>query len=81
MAALYTINRSTLPAVPDLARLNASEIAAVIKEDPAHLVYQVDEDSAEEDGQVLELLSVGADCPQVLREAVGFDGVNAPGWN
>jgi len=70
-AALYAINRSLLAVVPDLARLNVSEIAEVIKEDPAHLVYQVDEDAAGEDGRVLEVLSIGVECPQALREAVG----------
>lgn len=73
MVGLYVISKSKLASIPDLTQLSTGEIAATIKKDPAHLLYQVDEDSAAGDGQVIELLSAGADCPNLLREAVGVE--------
>ncbi|MRR59446.1 MAG: hypothetical protein EG824_14750 [Deltaproteobacteria bacterium] len=74
IAALYLVDKSVCSTIPNLSRLNASEIVALIMEFPTHLVFKVDEDSAGEDGQVLEYLSIGEDCPQVLKEAVAFEG-------
>lgn len=73
MVALYVIDKSMLASVSDLARQNSAEIKKTIEKDPRHLIYKVDGDSAESDGKVIELLSIGVDCPNVLSEAVGID--------
>lgn len=70
MVGLYSTNISTLASVSSLAQLNTSDILAAIKENRSHLVYQVDEDAAAGDGLVTELISVGPDCPKVLKDSV-----------
>jgi hypothetical protein len=71
IAGLYVISNSMLESA-ELAQLGNSEIATAVKQSPAHLFYQVDEDSAVEDGLVTELVSVGPICPKMLAEAVGL---------
>ena len=72
MAALYVVNKSTLEVVPNLLQMSTSEILNVIKEDSANFVYQVDEDSAGEDGKVHEYFSFGSECPNVLKNIEQF---------
>ncbi len=74
LARLYVIRKSGLVSLANLARRKGSEIAGAVQADPTHLLYQVDEDSADSEGQILEIISVGPECPRSLSEAVASSG-------
>jgi hypothetical protein len=78
MAALYVVPKSILEALPEMARLSPLEVSAEMKRFPTHLLYQVDEDAAGVDGRTIEIVSVGPDCPQLLKEAVGISAAVGP---
>lgn len=73
MAALYVVRRSTL-SEDALKRMRTPEINAAVLNDPTHMVYQVDEDSADEAGLVAEILSTGDKCDPLLKTALSSDG-------
>lgn len=74
LAKLYVIKKSGLVSLTNLARRHASEITSAVQTDPSHLLYQVDEDSADSEGQMIEVISVGAECPRSLSDAVASGG-------
>jgi hypothetical protein len=69
LAGVYVVQAETFGS--GLEGLGYSDIREAVLADPIHLMYQVDEDAAGEDGRVLEILSAGPACPHPLRDAVG----------
>lgn len=69
LSGVYVVQAETFGA--GLEGLGYSDIREAVLADPTHLMYQVDEDAAGEDGRVLEILSAGPACPHPLRDAVG----------
>lgn len=67
MASIYVVQKSTLASTLNLlGQLSATEIFNRILQDPMHFLYQVDEDSATEDGLVVEIVGTGEKCPRAL---------------
>jgi hypothetical protein len=69
LAGVYVVQAKTFGL--GLEALSYSDIREAVLADSTHLMYQVDEDAADEDGRVLEVLSFGPVCPHPLRDAVG----------
>jgi hypothetical protein len=72
-AALYVIKSSDLESVLVAAQRDASRLPNAVEASSAYLVYQVDEDSATDEKVVVEMISVAADCPRSLKEALGLN--------
>jgi len=68
LVGIYVVQGSVFRS--DLEQLSYSDIRGLVLSDSTHLVYQIDEDSADEDGRIPEMLSAGSDCPESLRKAV-----------
>jgi hypothetical protein len=68
LVGIYVVQGSVFQ--PALEQLNYSDIRSLVLSDSTHLVYQIDEDSAEADGRITEMLSAGSDCPESLRKAL-----------
>jgi hypothetical protein len=69
-AALYVVSKSVFKNLNELARCSNSERASMIRGDPRHFWYQVDEDSATIDGLVLEIIDAGPECSHDLLQAI-----------
>jgi len=70
LARLYLIKKSACMSVTSLSRTLPTEIVAAVQGDPTHLFYQIDEDSADVNGQMIEITSIGHQCPRSLIDAL-----------
>lgn len=69
MAAFYVVKSNSISRL-QMETWDGVQLQRAVIGEPSHFCYQVDEDSATEDGTVTVMTSVGAACEPALREVV-----------
>lgn len=73
MAGVYFFDAALVDPIKNMALDDMHLIKDLVRSDPRHLIYILDEDSGVGFNTILELISVGPKCPRALRQAVKLD--------